>query len=125
MTALPSEEPLPQDLNPGIRRTVTWLRGHGFATCDSGDGETHAHSCDRGYPYVSVLCDAAHVIDECHRLAQLLGDAGIDLVPLGHGLDGAGRAIRPCIQATYDPAVRVALIDLMGLRDAMLPASLP
>lgn len=28
---------LPNDINPGIIRTVQWLRYHGFATCDIGD----------------------------------------------------------------------------------------
>lgn len=118
-------EPLPADLNPGIVRTVTWLRAHGFDTRDSGDGQTHQHACDRGYAYVSARVDPARLIHECGRLVVLLAEAGLEVAPIARGFEGADGVSRPCIQGSYDPGDGVAVIDLMGLCDAMLPASLP
>lgn len=121
-------------LNPGIRRTVTWLRSLGFDTCDSGDGMTHDHPCDRAYPYVVMRLNTDELIATAHDLKGCVSGA------LGRGpLRGTreGRVVSAteafasgetprgvCIQASYDPVEQVALLELIGMCDAMLPDGL-
>lgn len=118
-------DPLPDDvaatLNPGIRRTVAWLRERGFDTCDSGDGATHDHVCDRPYVYVTIRCAPADLVVEAHRLAELLRAVGVPIVPQGEAFDENGRACAVGVVASYDPVDGFALIDLVGLDDAQLP----
>jgi len=106
-------------LNPGIRKTVEWLNAHGFVSCDSGDGKTHDFGCDRTYPYVVVKLPPFAIdslVGEADRLKRLVEDQiGFPIEPLGPD-PGA----KPEIQASYDPASGSALIDLMGVTDAML-----
>lgn len=54
-------------LNPGIVKTVEFLRTNGFITMDSGDGETHAFECDQPYPYVHMRCAPIEMVPELHR----------------------------------------------------------
>lgn len=115
---------LPGDINPGIVRTVKWLRSHGFATCDSGDGVTHAHSCDRDHAYVVIRAEGLALITESLRLCAMLRAVAIEVVPQAQAFDDGG-LIAPCVQASYDPADGIALIDLMGVCDSMLPEVLP
>ena len=115
---------LPDDINPGIARTVQWLRAHGFATCDSGDGATHAHACDRDHAYVVMRVDGLAIITESLRLCALLRAVSIEVVPQALAFDDGG-LIAPCVQSSYDPADGIALIDMMGVRDSMLPEVLP
>lgn len=105
-------------LNPGIRNLVAYLRARGFDTCDSGDGVTHEAECDRDYAYVSIETRAAHLVPETHRLVDVVLNAGIRIRP-------QSMANEPCIQATYDPANGVAIIDLMHVTDAMLAVGMP
>jgi hypothetical protein len=76
-----SEEQLIAALDPGIRRTVAWLRGHGFDTTDSGDGVTKFAT---GAMEPEDLCDVPHVVmvttlealfPEANRLRNLLHEA--------------------------------------------------
>lgn len=104
-----------EELNPGIRRTVTFLNMKGFETCDSGDGKTHDYECDRSYPYVIMQVEPAEkLIEECRRLRTVLAEIGLD-VP-----EQSPEVGSPAIQGTYDPANDIAFIDLMGVNDAML-----
>jgi len=106
-------------LNPGIRRLVRWLNDHGFETCDSGDGETHECTCDREYAYVVMTVkDPFNLIDETLRLTRLVSGLGVPIAPI----TGDGTVVS--IQASYDPAQASSFIDLMGLKDSMLPAEL-
>jgi hypothetical protein len=52
---------------------------------------------------------------------------GITVYSLGEAMsdDPLIQNVKPCIQATYDPADGSALIDLMGVLDTMLPEVLP
>lgn len=120
----PVSDPL-NDLNPGIRRTVLWLRSHGFATCDSGDGKTHDYSCDRNHPYVVMRVAPDDMVPRTLDLVKLLGMVGLEVVSVGHGFNSDGDSLAPCIQASYDPANGIALIDLMGVCDSDLPDTLP
>ena len=100
------------ELNPGIRETVRWLRSLDFDTVDSGDGETHEYECDRDEPYVVVRCHGLLLCGEADRLARALRHRGIDLSPVYEG--------PVYIQASYDPANEIAVIELVGVKDDML-----
>lgn len=99
-------------LNPGIRNLVYQLNAWEFKTIDSGDGETHYFECDRNYPYVSILTENKESLcDEADRLMNLLWSSyQIEIFPqhISH---------KPSIQASYDPANKIAIIDLMGVLD--------
>lgn len=115
---------LPNDINPGIIRTVQWLRSHGFETCDSGDGDTHLHTCDRDYPYVAMRVDPKDMVTQANELVFLLNRAGLAVVPMAYGFNEDGDSLAPCLQATYDPMDGIAILDLMGVCDDDLPATL-
>lgn len=110
--------PVLEDLNPGIRRTVALLRARGFGTCDSGDGETHDHPCDREDGYVVVQVEPARLVEEADRLAAVLQGAGVRVMP---------RELEPVagvthIQASYCPVDRIGLIDVSPIHDRQLRA---
>jgi len=102
------------DLNPGIAKTVAWLNAMGFATCDSGDGETHDFECDRPYPYVVISVSPADLVAETHRLMVSLSAFGIEVKPLGPENSG------PHIEAIYLPATGTAFIELHHVKDEVL-----
>jgi hypothetical protein len=101
-------------LNPGIRETVRFLRDAGFHTCDSGDGVTHEFECDRDYPYVTIQVAPEDLVKEARRLRDLLLERGVPLDAIGPEYDMAS------IQASYDPFNETALLDLIGVDDALL-----
>jgi hypothetical protein len=84
------------DLDPGIRDLVLRLRDAGFQTTDSGDGaskfEGDAMGCAEEYPHVHMQTTPDSLLSEAHRLHELFGDQG-------------------SIQATYDPANKVAVLS--------------
>lgn len=110
-----------QALDPGIRRTVAWMRAHGFRTTNSGDGKTKLERgcCGAlGMPHVAVVLEnAARLQMDCEHLAEILRERGIDPQPM---------ALAPGqveIHGTYDPAQpsdRAAVIVLYGVDDAAL-----
>ena len=102
-------------LNPGIRRLVVWLRANGFDTCDSGDGQTHDHACDRSYPYVTILVPKWELVAQADRLNRLLVEVGVPIRSISEERMGGA------IQASYDPADGSAVIDLTGVSDKDLP----
>lgn len=111
-----------EKLNPGIRRTVAFLREHGFDTSDSGDGHTNVAAGMEGaldVPHVVVPAGPCSLIGEAARLHSLLRLRGIDVAPNGRrdpeGEDGAAE-----IHAIYDPADGSAVIVLLGVDDALL-----
>lgn len=100
-----------KDMNPGIVKTVRWLREAGFKTCDSGDGETHDHECDQSMPYVHMLCDPVKLVSEADRLCSLLQSV--------HGVAcyyNEPNENDPCIQATYNPGDRTAILSLYNIK---------
>lgn len=104
-----------EEMNPGIRKTVKWLRSCGFDTTDSGDGVTHDHACDRDHAYVVIVTKPDDLAAEADLLVSVLKQAGIVVAP--QSMDPSAQV---SIQASYDPANRIAVIDLTGLTDAML-----
>lgn len=105
------------NLNPGIVQLVKLLNGAGFVTTDSGDGETHDHSCDRDYGYVVILTDADKLIAESDRLKVVLDRVGILVVPRDMGVPEFGCCY---VQSMYCPADKFAIIDLSYVHDRML-----
>jgi hypothetical protein len=103
---------LPDDLNPGIKRTVEWLNREGFRTVDSGDGATHDYECDRTAPYVVVACAPTKLVSEAIRLRVWVQKRGVTVSPIGDG--------PVFIQASYDPTDDSAFLDLNGADDALL-----
>lgn len=100
-------------LNPGIRRVVALLRANRFNTCDSGDGETHQHECDRATGYVAIYADRFRLVEEADRLVRLLGAYGVSVDSIGNGHTAS-------IQASYDPVNGIAIIDVSDIHDRML-----
>ena len=105
---------VPDDLNPGIRRTVMWLRMMGYQTCDSGDGRTHDHACDRDHAYVVMMVEPERLVERARELIIQVGARGVVLGPMSMDLN------QPCMQASYDPLNNIATLDLMGVDDVKL-----
>lgn len=105
-------------INPGIRRVVEFLNNAGFETCDSGDGKTHDHACDRPHPYVVVTCHPALLVATADALLRHLREAGVAV----DACDEVGECVS--IQASYDPGNRLAFVDLSNLDDARLGAAI-
>jgi len=104
-------------LNPGIREVVAFVRSLGLDTCDSGDGRTHEHLCDQERAYVAAQVAPEGLVAAADRLRRALCARGIRVASIGLG----GVAI----QASYDPANGVALVELTGLDDAALAEDRP
>jgi hypothetical protein len=95
-------------INPGIQRTVALLNEHDFPTCDSGDGETHDHPCDREGGYVVVkLRRPESLFVESHRLLQLLYASTLP--------GGEWR-----VNANYDPDDGHVFLDVSPMHDRWL-----
>ena len=109
------------DLNtlcPGIRRTVEFLRSHGFNTTDSGDGYSNdGMEGAMPFPNVCISCPPESLIYEARRLRQVLEDKGVFAEPLGPSEDGPQT---PYIEATYDPSIDVGFIILLYTDDKVL-----
>ncbi len=110
----------PNDLDPGIRRTVQWLQARGFRTTDSGDGiakfqreEPMEGALD--YPHVVCVVAASLAVNEADRLADLVRGRGVKVVPNGRREKGQAE-----VEASYDPADCMAIIVLSGVGDAEL-----
>ncbi len=110
-------------LDPGIRRTVAWLRGLGFATTDSGDGVSKFKP-DSPYFDGEGLCDFPHVaiVPALPRSVVSMKECAIGLKEL---LEGIGVTVEQgMIEASYDPASGGTLVLLTNVDDSMLPAKL-
>jgi len=102
---------LPEGLNPGIVETVRWLREKGFATCDSGDGETGDFGCDIPFPYVHMRVEPKDLVAEADRLtAMMMDDRGVKLEPQNEELTAK------CVEASYHPQSGMAVLTLWNVR---------
>lgn len=107
------------ELNPGIVRTLEWLRKHGFETTDSGDGKTHQFGCDLPVPYVHMsVLPASALVDKADMLLRLLNKMGISFAD--DAFNDEGEMIGPHIEAHYSPADGLATISLFNVHDATL-----
>ena len=108
-------------LDPGIRRTVLWLRSQGFETTDSGDGKsklepgTNVPEEAETIPHVFMVSKPASLVASADRLVGALRQLGLAVVPQGH--DGGA-----WVGSSYDPADGTAVLSLHMVDDAMLPA---
>ena len=102
-----------EQLDPGIRATVRWLREHGFETVDSGDGSKAAHmECALDVPNVFIRVAPEKLVAEADRLRDLLAEAGWPTVSIGT-VDGPGEHAAAEIQGSYDPADGSATLTLL------------
>lgn len=110
----PADAFAPAALDPGIRRTVTWLRSLGFETTDSGDGASKVGEmeCAVDFPHVHMLGTTfGGLIDTAKRLREACRSANL---PIESGT----------IQATYDPFDGSAVVSLYGIDDAKIGPAL-
>ncbi|XXX79134.1 hypothetical protein WMF30_10210 [Sorangium sp. So ce134] len=108
------------NLDPGIRRTVHWLRENGFETTDSGDGVSKFQDDEPmegalEYPHVVCIVDGERLTSEADRLADLVAERGVEVVPNGRREPGQAE-----VQASYDPADEGGILVLAGVGDAEL-----
>ena len=103
-------------LNPGIRRTVRLIHDLGYETCDSGDGETREHACDRDEGYV-VIVVRDH--EDMEVVATDVYEALREHIPD----DGFGGWNGVHIQAHYSPVDGLRMVDINGINDSMLKDS--
>jgi hypothetical protein len=110
----------PDDLDPGIRRTVLWLRKAGFMTTDSGDGHTKIQAGwdpeeVLDYPHVVCIVDPLDLLTEALFLVRLVHTRGVSVAPNGRREPGQAE-----VQASLDPADGSAILVLAGVGDAEL-----
>lgn len=121
-------------LDPGIQLLVLLLRAQGFETTDSGDGVSKFEglgageedgfpgSCAEAAPNVYMEVDPARMVEEAHRLHDLLLKRlrpGIfDEMIVGPGLDQPYP--RVLLEVSYSPLDQSALLALHGVADADL-----
>ena len=98
-----------EQLNPGIRMMVQWLREKGFDTRDSGDSKTHQFECDLPVPYVHIMVEPEKLVSETDRLVRLLACVGIEVEPCNEEGDN------PNIESVYLPANRMGLISVFNV----------
>lgn len=104
-------------IDPGIRRTVAWLRSENFVTTDSGDGRTKIANGDAEalpYPHVAMTSHPTYIAMGAAHLRERLKEMGVIIKPMSNDEN------EPCIQATIDPANMTGIIMLMGVDDALL-----
>ena len=115
-------EPNYDELDPGIRRTVRWVRSLGLETTDSGDGVTKLGlGWGEGlealaFPHVIIDAPKLRCLHIGISLARKLVALGIEMGQIGGD--------KPWIQCDYDPFLCKGLVTLGGLNDAMLPPDL-
>lgn len=108
----------PPGLNPGIVRTVAALNAAGFTTVDSGDGQTHDHHCDRDHGYVvCVVAEPLDMVAEARRLADVVADLGLIMVPAAMEAPEPGCVT---VEASYSPSDNLAIINLSHVHDRFL-----
>ena len=128
----------PNDLNPGIREVVAWLRERHFLTTDSGDGVTNVQAGMEGAldcPHVHCVVRSDLLTSEADRLFDLLVHEGLDPaqnVPLPGFEEQVGPAWS--VEATYCPGdlgdpdgplahQTIGIVSLFGVDDQKLAAA--
>lgn len=96
------------ELDPGCRNFVAFLRDHQFDTTDSGDGSKYPEmECALEFPMVAIQCETDQLISESKRLLQLLTEHGL-YVEFG------------MIQSSHDPTTDYALIVILDENDKFI-----
>jgi hypothetical protein len=103
MAARPGDDP-PEfyaALDPGIREVVRYLRQHGFATTDSGDGVTKPKDVEvLPFPHVAVHSEVYGMIGNARLLLRRI-EIGAEEGKLPPG----GR-----VELTFDPADELVVL---------------
>lgn len=95
------------ELDPGIRETVLFLRERGFNTTDSGDGsKAETMECAEAEPNVYMVCEAGDLILQANRLKTVL------VSRFGEKIGERAR-----IEANYSPFDGIAILALHGVSD--------
>ena len=112
----------PVGLDPGIARTVAWVRSKGYITTDSGDGKTKFEKGwteDDGvllYPHVVISVRPDDLITETRRLRSLLeAEHGITIESMPPEPPDP-----PQIDSNYFVVSDTAMIVLNHVDDSML-----
>ncbi len=113
-----------EELDPGIRYTVLWLRSEGFDTTDSGDGESKLVGDDSypgalSFPHVVLSVPPSNLYAEADRLWERLIQIGIDVQATF--MDNEQLVPRVNVEATYFPGSKTSMILLTGVKDSDLP----
>lgn len=108
----------PDDLNPGIREVVLWLRKMGHETTDSGDGVTNVAAGMEGalpFPHVFIVGPHSHdsLWEQADRLHKFISCAALEA-----GVDVSSMYV----EANYSTADERAILMLANFDDAKLAA---
>ncbi len=126
------------EIDPGVRETVKFLRANGFDTTDSGDGDHkyhHGEDCACTIPFANVAAvvdDPSELASEADRLVSLLRQLNIIVQPSGwRGADpelfgeppdwDVNDAVE--VDASYDPIQKVAVLLVLYLNDNKLASA--
>lgn len=103
------------ELDPGIREVVRWLRYLGFDTTDSGDGVTKVGemACAIAEPHVFMVVNDFELLDDADTLHTECSQLGLPAFD-----PNTMKGFK--IEATYDPADASAILALYGVNDEML-----
>jgi hypothetical protein len=102
-----------ESIDPGLRRTVLWLKSLGFHT----EAATENDADQSGLAFVHVRTTPERLIPDADRLCKALRQIGA-LVCKAETFEGAG-----CwVAATYEPVDSGAVLTLVGFDDSALPA---
>lgn len=99
-------------LDPGITRTVIALNTAGHVTCDSGDGENPEFEGEP--PFVTIVSTPDYLTMEAREVMNFLEYNGLRVADSDED-DGVK------VHAHYYPKDDVAIIDIIGVHDSMLP----
>lgn len=103
-----------EQLDPGIRNVVRFLRENGFETTDSGDGsKAEAMDCALDVPNVFCVVPKEVAFDEADRLQRLI----CEKLQVDAGALIAGGI---AVELTYSPLDQVCVLSLFGLDDSKL-----
>jgi hypothetical protein len=113
------------ELDPGIRETVRFLRKHGFETVDSGDGVskvgTELEDAMLDFPHVAMLTTPYTMVEESERLYSLLKAQGVQFGPNGVvSVDPNNPPSDPHIDVSYSPVDGHAILMLSFVDDQSL-----
>lgn len=112
------------DLDPGVRRTVRWLRLLGYFTVDSGDGTSKPEEeREFNYPHVLIMERREHLLDRCDALGKVLDGLGIPEI-MWHQPNCTPFPVSPSSSVSYEAGGEFGVIMVSHVHDGNLPAGL-
>lgn len=105
------------EIDPGIAKTVDWLRCCQFDVFDSSDGHGECEECgaehEEGVPFIVIFVEPTQIAFEANRLLALLRSKVV--VP-EYNKDRPVRSID--IEAKYEPIMNFATLEITYITDA-------